>query len=125
MYCEIDAFVGQRLFNFFGKHSFGADLHKRCMLHAIARRDQNLNRDLVTAIPQLRGDVICLPAGKGGAATPNADQSKLSSLTETCFEAADSALFVPVASGLGTNAVSFSICPTTDSTLPVASVGFS
>jgi hypothetical protein len=69
---EIDATVGERLFNLHGEHAFGANLGKGDFLQAIAGGFYDLNFDSVTLDAQQSGDMIGLPEGELRSATANA-----------------------------------------------------
>src|SRR5881394_2727309 len=61
MYRQIDASRGERLLDFFGEHSLGADLRQRNVNDLVAGGGDDFNLDLVILPAQLGGDTVPRP----------------------------------------------------------------
>src|SRR5437762_3097968 len=61
MYRQIDASRGQRLLDFFGEHSLGADFRQRNVDDLVASGVNDFNLDLVILPAQLSADMVRLP----------------------------------------------------------------
>ena len=68
MHSEVHAPLGQRLFNFFGEHTLGANLSKRNLSDLVAGGFDDLKGDRVPMLLKERAHVIGLPQRELGTA---------------------------------------------------------